>query len=231
MSPLPKTIRAHLRSYVWTRNVIRHRWHKVLQQAVSFIYSRPTMYTNYACIIVCVLLNSAILIYAGDNPSDKQSPLIAKFVMLAWVAFVPAIIIALSASKKKSASFLIIVCCLLTVLSGAIFTCLYEATVDPSRVLMLAPHFLLTYIFALITLLALKNPPLKKPPRNNYVCDRDADRQISTILKMYEHGSSSTGIALTLNNNQEKYLLDNSEWTKEKVDLVVNEFRNKPKLA
>ncbi|MFZ3023238.1 hypothetical protein [Pseudomonas sp.] len=188
------------------------------------------MYTNYACIIACVLLNSAILIYAGNNPSDGQSPLIAKLVMLTWVAFVPAIITTLSASKKKSASFLIMFCCLLTVLSGALFTYLYEATVDPSRAIMLAPHFVLTYIFALITLLAFKNPQLKKPQNNNYVYDRDADRQISTILKMYEHGSSSAGIASTLNNNQERYLLDNSEWTKEKVDLVVNEFHNKPKL-
>jgi hypothetical protein len=188
------------------------------------------MYSNYACIIACVLLNSAILIYAGDNPSDRQTPLTAKLTMLTWVAIVPAAITALSALKKKSASFLIISCCILTVLSGVLFTYLYETTVDPSRVLMLAPHFVLTYIFALITLLAFKSPPPQKPPRNNYVHDRDADRQISAIIKMYEHGSSSAGIASTLNSNQEKYLLDSSEWTKEKVDAVINEFRNKPKL-
>jgi hypothetical protein len=169
------------------------------------------MHINYACIIVCALLNSAILIHAGDNPSDRQSPLIDKLIMLTWVAFVPAIISTLSASRKKSASFLIISCCLLTVLSGALFTYLYEITIDPSRVLVLAPHFALTYIFAFITLLAFKNPPQKESPRNNYVKDRDADRQITWIIKMYEHGSSSEGISATLNSNQEKYLLDNSE--------------------
>ena len=188
------------------------------------------MSRNYACIIVCVLLNSAILIYAGDNPSDRQTPQIVKLTMLTWVAFVPAAIMAISALKIKSASLLIISCCIFTVLSGVLFTHLYEITVDPSKVLVLAPHFLLTYIFALITLLAFKNPPKRKPLRNNYVHDQIADRQISTIMKMHEHGSNSSGIASTLNSNQEKFLPDNSDWTEEKVAMVIKEFHDKQKL-
>lgn len=188
------------------------------------------MYINYTCIIACGILNSAMLMYAGDYLSDRQTPLVAKLIMLVWVAIIPVAITVISALKRKSVSFLIISCCTLTVLSGFLFTHLYEATVDPSRALILAPHFVLTYMFAVITLLVSKGSSSQKSSCNNYVNDRDADRQISAILKMCEHGSSSTGIASTLNSNQEVYLLDGSEWTEEKVEAVINEFRNKPKL-
>lgn len=187
------------------------------------------MYKNYTCISTCMLLNTAILFYADDTPSDRQAPLIAKITMLTWVAIVPAVITALSASSKKQASPLIILCCLLTTLSGILFTYLYATSNDPSRVIMLTPHFALTYIFAFISLFTLRNKSLQQPFRRGYVQDPDADRQIATIIKMHSHGSSSTGIASSLNSNQERYLLDNSEWTKEKVDAVIKTFISQPK--
>ncbi len=176
-----------------------------------------------------MLLNTAILFYAGDNPSDRQTPLIAKLTVLTWVAIVPAVITVLSASRKKKANSLIISCCLLTTLSGILFSHLYATSNDPSRVLMLAPHFALTYVFSFISLFAFKSKAPQQPLRRDFVQDPDADRQISTIIKMHNHGSSSAGIASSLNSNQEKYLLDNSEWTKEKVEAVIKTFIGKPK--
>ena len=88
-------------------------------------------------------------------------------------------------------------------------------------------YFVTAYIFKSTGKITVKS---EENPKCKYVKDPEADRQIAWIIKIYDHGSSSEGIAATLNSNQEKYLLDNSEWTKEKVDLVVNEFYNKPKL-
>lgn len=190
---------------------------------------RVTMYKNYACISTCMLLNAAIFFYTSDTPSDRQAPLIAKITMLTWVAIVPAVITALSASGKKQASPLIILCCLLTTLSGILFTYLYATSSDPSRVIVLAPHFALTYVFSFVSLFALRSKSLKRPFRRSFVQDPDADRQIATIIKMHGHGSSATGIASSLNSNQEKYILDNSEWTKEKVEAVIKTFVRKPK--
>lgn len=187
------------------------------------------MYKNYACISTCMLLNTAILFYASDTPSDRQAPLIAKITMLTWVAIVPAVITAFSASSKKQASPLIILCCLLTTLSGILFTYLYATSNDPSGVFMLAPHFALTYVFSFISLFALRSKSPQQPFLRDFVQDPDADRQIATIIKMHSRGSSSTGIASSLNSNQEKYLLDNSEWTKEKVEAVIKTFTSKPK--
>lgn len=177
------------------------------------------MNKNYAYIITCALINLAIFIYATDNPVDRKSSLAVKLYMVAILVVIPAAITALSATRKKSSSGLILSCSLLTILSGAFFINLYSSTIDPSKGLVLAPHYLLTYVFAIITLVAYRNPAPQRVPHKNYVYDTDANRQISTIIKMHNHGSSSTGIASTLNSNQEPYLIDNSEWTAERLRL------------
>ncbi|MCY1375065.1 hypothetical protein D9M69_624490 [compost metagenome] len=119
-------------------------------------------------------------------------------------------------------------CCLLTVISAALFTYLYETTGDPSRVVLLGLHFALAYMFSFISLFAQMSLPVRRSERRKYVQDPDADRQISMIMRMYGRGASSLGIASSLNGSQERYLLDGSEWTKEKIEVVIKAFIDKP---
>jgi hypothetical protein len=169
-------------------------------------------------------MNAAMLIYSDANPPDSLEQFGTSLLMFGLIVIIPAAMAMLAASSKKTRSSIITYCSLLTIISGIYFTNLYSSTSDPSRGFLLLPHFALNYLFSLIALSSYGSPAENVASKKAHVSNPEADKQISMILKMYKNGTSTAGIASILNQNQEPYLLDNSEWTEEKVLVIINAF-------
>lgn len=63
----------------------------------------------------------------------------------------------LSAFSKKGRSKIIKYCALLTITPGILFTWLYASSSEASRIVMLAPHYVLTYLFAFTAMASYEN--------------------------------------------------------------------------
>lgn len=115
------------------------------------------MLSNFIYPIICGLMNTAIFVLSSRDVFSKPEQMHADLFMLSIVAIAPAAISLLPAFTQTKRSKLLARCSQLTLASGALFTYIYLSTIDPSRILILAPHYALTYIFSFVSLFSIGN--------------------------------------------------------------------------
>ena len=112
---------------------------------------------QYFLIAICFVFNSAIAVYGAKTSSYKLPKLSEELEFIFYTSIIPAFLMLIAAYGRKNISPILLVCILVTCISGMFFLVLYEGSRDPSRIFYLGIHWLITYLFALISLISIKS--------------------------------------------------------------------------